>query len=154
MFYDETHKLPKVIVTSYKLLYRSQSVKGEGRLVRKGFFGVGKWKKDRISKLRLYITEVACQYTFKMHLKVILKGNFQVISCCALHNITYCLKPAELKSWEPSSGLSFSKNNAKLLAWLHQDSNSCPLGLQASALSIRPAWHLLYTSNKSSLEHL
>ena len=52
----------------------------EGRqLVRKGFFGVGKWKKDRISKLKTFLTKAISQYTFKMHLKAIQKSNNKVI---------------------------------------------------------------------------
>ena len=52
----------------------------EGRkLVRKGLFGVGKWKKDWISKLRTFLTKAIIQYTFKMHLKAIQKSNNKAI---------------------------------------------------------------------------
>ena len=64
----------------------------EGRkLVCKGFFGVGKWKKDRISKLKTFLTKAISQYTFKMHLKAIQKSNNKVIYCSILHNIAWFL---------------------------------------------------------------
>ena len=61
--------------------------KEEGKLMHKGFFGVGKCEKGRISKLRTSLTKATIQYTFKMHLKAVKKSNTIIISCSRLHNI-------------------------------------------------------------------
>ena len=103
----------------------------------------GNEKKDRISKFSNYLTKATSQHTFRMHLEAILKSNTKVISCSILHNITWFLQPAEWKSLVPFSGLSLSKKYAKLSYCLQQDSNSWPLGLQATALSTCPTWLII-----------
>ena len=68
------------IIFSSDFYWKLQIKPKEGRkLVRKGFFGVGKWKKDRISMLKTFLTKAISQYTFKMHLKAIQKSNNKVI---------------------------------------------------------------------------